>query len=125
MANVAVAKSAQALRRQRPSLSTRQTSRPGLLEDGEGTTDTVAEPYVKDTNFILKKFRGKKPSLIVHAYQKHFRFGDQPMNFAYEGGMGVFMKHLVQQTVPHALVKELSDENVTWYDGRSTPLALT
>ena len=120
MSTAAVSKPPQALRRQRPSISTRHTLRIGNNDSGDDElADKTKEPFVRDTDFILKKFSGKKPSLVVHIYARHFRFANQPMNFAYEGGMGVLIRHLQTQTVPHDLIKELSDEDITWYDGKT------
>ena len=122
MATAAVAKPPQALRRQRPSLSTKHTLRGGTTDaTDDDTNKKLSEPYVKTTDFILRKFRGKQPSLVVHLHQTHFRFDQQEGSFPYDGPMRMFIEHLRSQTVPHMMVEEFLKHGVQFYDGMNQP----
>jgi len=72
---------------------------------------------VKDANYILRKFKGKPPSLILHLHPTHFRFDQQDGNFAYNSPMQFILRHIREQTVPHDLLEEFFDSKVTFYDG--------
>lgn len=116
-----VAKPNGALRqRQRPSLATRNMSRNSIdgsaIEDGNISRKLV-EPFVKDTPFILRKFRNKPPSLIIHLYPTHFRINDNDESLQYDGPMKILIEHLKRQTVPHEIVGELLESAVPFYDG--------
>ena len=132
----AVAKPGQALRRARPSLNTKHSTRSaavptamtdsanggssngigGLVGD-DGAPKRLSEPYVRDTNHILLKFSGRPPSLIVHLHPTHFRFDQQDGSFGYDSPMKAFLHHLRQQTIPHDFLEELLENQVPFYDG--------
>lgn len=77
-----------------------------------------AEPYVRDSQYILQKHKGKAPSLVVHLHPTHFRFEGQDGSWAYDSPMKFILQHLKKQTVPHELMGELlAPNNVPWYDG--------
>ena len=118
MATATIAKPAQALRRPRPSLNTRNTSRQNTVdEQDEPTNRKLSEPFVRDTDFILRKFQGSKPSLIVHLHPTNFRFEQQEGSFSYDSPMRMFIEHLRKQTVPHDMVEVLLSQGVKFYDG--------
>ncbi|PNS17279.1 hypothetical protein CAC42_6962 [Sphaceloma murrayae] len=118
MATATVAKPAQAIRRQRPSISTRNTYKAILNGDEDGDSLRVlSEPYVRTTGYILKKFRGKKPSLIVHLHPTFFRFDQQEGTFSYKSEMRTFIEHVSKETVPHEMVDEFLKAGVQFYDG--------
>ena len=70
---------------------------------------------------ILRKFRGKPPSLIVHLHPTHFRFDQQDGNFSYASAMRAFLEHVKTQTIPHDMLEELFAANVKFYDGAINP----
>lgn len=78
--------------------------------------DLMAE-IVKTAEYILKKFSGKRPSLILHIHPTHFRFDQQDGSFTYNSPMRVILEHLKDGTVPHMIVEELLAADVPWYDG--------
>ena len=49
-------------------------------------------PYVKSTSYILKKFSGNPPSLIIHLHQLNFRFEGQDGSFGYGSPMRVCLQ---------------------------------
>lgn len=113
-----VAKPAQTMRRQRPSISTRGTIRNGIPDDAEASSSRVApEPVVRTTDYILRKFKGRKPSLILHLHPTFFRFDQQEGTFSYKSEMRVMIEHLAKETVPHELIDELLNSGVQFYDG--------
>lgn len=75
------------------------------------------EPYVRDDQYILRKHKGKAPSLIVHLHTTHFRFDGQDGSWAYDSPMKLVLEHLKKRTVPHEMIEELLQSNVQWYDG--------
>ena len=72
---------------------------------------------VKTPEYILKKFSGKRPSLILHLHPTHFRFDQQDGSFTYNSPMRLILEHLKEGTVPHMIVEELLAADVPWYDG--------
>ena len=82
-----------------------------------GKKRRLDEPYVRDPQYILRKHRGKKPSLIIHLHPTHFKFEGQDGSFAYDSEMKFVLEHLKRKTVPHQMMQELLDGNVTFYDG--------
>ncbi|KAL8729395.1 MAG: hypothetical protein Q9166_004788 [cf. Caloplaca sp. 2 TL-2023] len=77
----------------------------------------LAEPYVKmNASHILKKYRGKQPSLIVHLHPTHFRFDQQDGSFSYTSPMRKFLQHLRSETVPHDMIEELNAAGVKFYE---------
>ena len=77
----------------------------------------LTEPYVRDSNYILRKHKGKSPSIVIHLHNTHFRFAGQEGSFAYDSPMKFVLEHLRKQTVPHEMLEELLMGNVSWYDG--------
>lgn len=75
------------------------------------------EPFTITEKYILKKHRGKTPSIIVHIHQGFFRFDSQEGSFGYHGEMRFFIEHLKRKTIPHDLVEDFRRENVRYYDG--------
>lgn len=118
----AVAKPGQALRRSRPSLNTKHTTRPSLVDGNDAAPKRLSEPHVRSTDYILRKFSGKPPSLKVHLHPTHFRFDQQDGSFSYDSPMKPFLQHLKSQTVPHEFLQELLQNDVPFYDG--APLVL-
>ncbi|KAF2843799.1 hypothetical protein M501DRAFT_908060, partial [Patellaria atrata CBS 101060] len=74
-------------------------------------------PLVKDTGFILQKFKGKPPSLIIHLHPTHFRLEQQDGSFGYNSPMRALLEHVRAQTVPHDMLEELFQAGVPFYDG--------
>lgn len=113
----AVAKPGQTLRRSRPSLNTKQTTRSAITDGTDAPRKRLQEPYVRDTSYILRKHRGRPVSLIVHLHPTHFRFDQQDGSFSYDSPMKSFLQHIRRQTVPHEILEELLENNVPFYDG--------
>lgn len=74
---------------------------------------------MKTRNYILKKYRGSQPSLIVHLHPTFFRFDQQDGNWPYDSDMKSFLEHLLSQTVPHDMLEEFHNAGVTFYEGLS------
>lgn len=70
---------------------------------------------VKSDEYILKKYRNCKPSLILHLHPTHFRFDEQEGSFSYKSPMRILIEHLKQRTVPHDLVEFMPD--TPFYEG--------
>ena len=68
-------------------------------------------------DYILKKFKGQPPSLIVHLHPTYFRFDQQDGSFGYQSEMRFFLEHLQKRTVPHDILEELKKSDVRFYDG--------
>lgn len=116
--------SQQAPRRPRDSQSRPTTSkRPAPIDSGADQKNNpskmrrLTEPYVRDSQYILRKHRAKSPSLVVHLHPNYWRFDNQDGSFAYESPMKTFLQHLRAQTVPHEMLEELFANNVPFYDG--------
>ncbi|KUJ21842.1 uncharacterized protein LY89DRAFT_577032 [Mollisia scopiformis] len=73
------------------------------------------QPYVLTAEYILKKYRGHPPSLIIHLHPTHFRFDQQEGSFTYKSPMRMVLEHIRQRTVPHDLLEFMQD--VQFYDG--------
>ncbi|KAG4431260.1 hypothetical protein IFR05_013248 [Cadophora sp. M221] len=73
------------------------------------------QPYVKSDAYILKKYRGCPPSLVIHLHPNHFRFDQQEGSFTYKSPMRIVIEHLRDRTIPHDLVEFLND--VPYYEG--------
>ena len=119
MATATVARPAQALRQRdrapRPSLAKRSTNVDG--NDAPAKRRRLNEPYVRDSSYILRKHKGKPPSIVIHLHNTHFRFDGQEGSFAYDSPMKFVLEHLRKQTVPHEMLEELLSQNVPFYDG--------
>lgn len=81
-------------------------------------TPELTHLKVRTNEWILKKFSGKPPSLVVHLHPTHFRFDQQDGSFGYNSPMKVFMEHLKAGTVPHEILEELVANSVSFYDGK-------
>ncbi|KKY17418.1 putative transcription factor spt20 [Phaeomoniella chlamydospora] len=73
--------------------------------------------WIIKEEYILKKFKGHPPSLIVHLHQTYFRFDQQDGSFGYQSEMRFFIEHLQKRTVPHDILEELKQSDVQFYDG--------
>ncbi|TLD27420.1 transcription factor spt20 [Venturia nashicola] len=74
-------------------------------------------PYVITAEYILRKFAGCAPSLILHLHPTHFRFDQQDGNFGYNSEMRLILEHVQNKTVPHEILAELFASGVKFYDG--------
>ena len=71
----------------------------------------------KTPAYILKKYRNKPPSLIIHLHLTHFRFDQQDGSFSYNSPMKFVLEHLKSQTIPHDMLEELRNSEVKFYEG--------
>ena len=71
---------------------------------------------VKNEDYILKKYKNKPPSVILHLHPTHFRFDQQDGSFSYTGPMKFFLEHLKKGTVPHEMLEELLGSGVRFYE---------
>ncbi len=92
-------------------------NRSGKGIDGQRVPKMVPAPYVKTQPHILKKYRSKQPSLIIHLHPTHFRFDQQDGSFSYSSPMKFILEHLKSQTVPHDMIEELQTAGVRFYEG--------
>ena len=92
-------------------------NRNGKGIDGQKLPKTIPAPYVKTQPYILKKYRSKQPSLIIHLHPTHFRFDQQDGSFSYNSPMKFILEHLKLQTVPHDMIEELQNAGVRFYEG--------
>lgn len=72
---------------------------------------------MKDQAYILKKYKGVAPSLIIHLHPTLFRFDQQDGSFSYNSPMKFVLEHLRNQTVPHDMVEDLNQSGVKFYEG--------
>ncbi|EGY16559.1 hypothetical protein VD0002_g3114 [Verticillium dahliae] len=75
-------------------------------------------PYIVTDKYILSKYAGNPPSLILHLHPMHFRFDQQDGTFSYKSPMRIFLEHLRTRTIPHDLLQDLTQEGVAFYEGR-------
>ena len=94
-----------------------RSNRNGKGIDGQKVQKTIPAPYVKTQPYILKKYRNKPPSLIIHLHPTHFRFDQQDGSFSYNSPMKFMLEHLKSQTVPHDMIEELQGAGVKFYEG--------
>ena len=94
-----------------------RSNRNGKGNDGQKVPKTIPAPYVKTQPYILKKYRNKQPSLIIHLHPTHFRFDQQDGSFSYNSPMKFMLEHLKSQTVPHDMIEELQGAGVKFYEG--------
>ena len=85
------------------------------LSQLESPSDTIL--LVRKSSFILRKFRGEPPSLMLHLHPTHFRFDQQDGSFTYGSAMRTFLEHVRAHTVPHDMLEELFASQVKFYDG--------
>ncbi|KAI0154410.1 Spt20 family-domain-containing protein [Xylariaceae sp. FL1272] len=80
----------------------------------------VFEPRPKKLtqDYILRKYTGHPPSLVIHLHTTYFRFEAQESTFPYKSPMGIFLQHVRNATVPHGVLLEFFAENgVPFYEG--------
>lgn len=75
---------------------------------------------VKTQAYMMKKYRNKPPSLIIHLNATNFRFDQQDGSFPYTHDMKLVLEHLKSQTVPHDMIEELNANGVKFYEGMCT-----
>ena len=92
-------------------------NRSGKGVDGQRVPKTISAPYVKTQAYVLRKYRSKPPSLIIHLHPTHFRFDQQDGSFSYNSPMKFILEHLKSQTVPHDMMEELQTAGVRFYEG--------
>ncbi|CAL8574716.1 hypothetical protein XPA_000670 [Xanthoria parietina] len=105
---------------QKPGDIQPRSTRPSKGGQGDNNSDKrkkLAEPYVNMTTYILKKFKNKQPSLIIHLHPTHFRFDQQDGSFSYNSPMKFLLQHLRSQTIPHDMIEELNAAAVKYYEG--------
>ncbi|KAE9982773.1 hypothetical protein EG328_010637 [Venturia inaequalis] len=118
---IATARPIQALRQRRESARpgpTRVNTR-AITADATESNNAFNQPppYVLTAEYILKKFAGCAPSLILHLHPTHFRFDQQDGNFGYNSEMRLILEHVQNKTVPHEILEELFASGVKFYDG--------
>jgi transcription factor SPT20 len=74
-------------------------------------------PYIITPEYILRKYQGNPPSLVVHLHPTHFRFDQQDSTFPYKSPMGMFIEHLRKRTIPHDLLDYFTNGGVPFYEG--------
>lgn len=119
MATAQVARPAQAPRRRdapRPS-STKRSAPDDAAPEQTAKKRRLSEPYVRDSQYILRKHKGKPPSMTIHLHPSHFRFENQDGSFAYDSPMRFVLQHLQRGTVPHEILGDLLSAKVQFYDG--------
>jgi transcription factor SPT20 len=81
--------------------------------------DLVTElSQVPSKEYILKKYVGNPPSLVVHLHPSHFRFDSQEGMFQYKSPMGsIFLGHVRSRTIPHELLELFNQGDVPFYEG--------
>ncbi|KAL8690951.1 MAG: hypothetical protein Q9224_004284, partial [Gallowayella concinna] len=105
---------------QKPGDIQPRPNKQGKNNSGDNNQDKrkrLAEPYVKMASYILKKYKNKQPSLIIHLHLTHFRFDQQDGSFSYNSPMKIILEHLRLQTVPHDMIEELNAAGVKFYEG--------
>jgi transcription factor SPT20 len=72
---------------------------------------------VIEDKWVLRRHRGKPPSLVVHLHPHHFRFDAQDSVFSYSSPMRIFIQHLRTRTIPLDLLDQFVQSGVSFYDG--------
>ena len=72
---------------------------------------------MRNSQYILRKHKGKPASMTIHLHPSHFRFENQDGSFAYDSPMRFVLQHLKNGTVPHEIIEELLSAKVQFYDG--------
>ncbi|KAF4631605.1 hypothetical protein G7Y89_g6523 [Cudoniella acicularis] len=105
-----------AISEQGPKGATEPVARQGTKEQQcRATISQYRGRIFKSDEYILKRYRNSRPSLIVHLHPTHFRFDQQEGSFSYKSPMRILIEHLKQRTVPHDLVEFMPD--VPFYEG--------
>lgn len=118
MATETIVRSSQPIRRREASRSLlgKRAADAELNGSSVKRSRTFNEPFVRDSQYILQKHKGKQPSLKIHLHDTHFRFDGQDGSFGYDSPMRFVLKHLQTQTVPHDMLEELLASGVPFYD---------
>jgi len=119
MATAQVARTSQTPRRRdppRPS-ATKRAAPSDATPDQAVKKRKLSEPYVRNSQYILRKHKGKPASMTIHLHPSHFRFANQDGSFAYDSPMRFVLQHLKNGTVPHEILDELLSAKVQFYDG--------
>ncbi|KAG0648946.1 SAGA complex subunit spt20 [Hyphodiscus hymeniophilus] len=74
-------------------------------------------PYIKTDDYILKRYRANRPSLVVHLHPTHFRFDQQEGSFGYKSPMRLLLEHLRLRTIPHDLMEFFTQNNIEFFEG--------
>ncbi|KAI5811553.1 Spt20 family-domain-containing protein [Peziza echinospora] len=75
------------------------------------------QPYVRTTEYILRKYKNHPPSLILHLHPSNFRFDGQDGSFSYTSPMRTILEYIRNETIPHEVVEEFRDNGVRYYEG--------
>lgn len=103
--------------RRPPRVNTR-TNTLDNVGNGSERKNIPPEPFVLNDRFILRKHKGRPPSLIVHLHPGYWRFDQQDGNFSYQTPeMRPFLEHMKKGTIPHDFLEEFRREGVKFYDG--------
>ncbi|KAL2053403.1 hypothetical protein ABVK25_006397 [Lepraria finkii] len=89
----------------------------GGLDGERRAVKRMTEPFVKTQSHILKRYKTRPPSLIIHLHLTHFRFDQQDGSFSYNSPMKFILEHLKTQTIPHDMLEELQNAQVRFYEG--------
>ncbi|KAI1269743.1 Spt20 family-domain-containing protein [Xylariaceae sp. FL1019] len=90
----------------------------GLTRDPAMPCIFEPRPKKLTQDYILRKYTGHPPSLVVHLHATYFRFDAQESTFPYKSPMGAFLHHVRNATVPHGYLLELlTDNGVPFYEG--------
>ncbi|KAF9695418.1 hypothetical protein EKO04_006374 [Ascochyta lentis] len=115
---IATARPTQALRVRRES------QRPGVARVVTKTNnmeDHGAQPepklYVYKQEDILKRHRGKLPSMRIYLYPSHFRINDSQETLTYASPMREILTALRDKKLPHNMLEELYANGTPFYDG--------
>ncbi|KAM7220879.1 Spt20 family domain containing protein [Rhypophila decipiens] len=88
-----------------------------IVPDFASSPAVEAPPYVVTDSYILKKYAGNPPSLILHLHPTHFRFDAQEGMFPYKSPMRIFLDHLRHRTIPHEMMEYFTQWGVPFYEG--------
>ena len=71
---------------------------------------------VRSASYILKKFRNRPASFVLHLHPSHFRFEEQDGSFSYNSPMRSLLEHIRDQTVPVDMVEDFHNAGIKFYD---------
>lgn len=131
MATAAVARPGQALRTRRDNIAPigdrkRERDRTGGMDNNGGQAlppppptkkRRLDEPHVITKDYILRKFAGRPPSLVLHLHTNYFRLGSQEGSWPYDSPMKFLLADIRRERVPDQMLEELLANNVPFYDG--------
>ena len=115
MATAAVARPGQALRTRRDIPGDRKRV---TMENGQPPAKRrrLEEPHVITKDYILRKFAGKPPSLVLHLHANYFKLDSQEGSWPYDSPMKFLLEDIRKERVPHQMLEELLANNVPFYD---------